>query len=264
MKITQVRNATIIIEYNNTKFLIDPWLAPKNSMPGFDTAINSEIRQPRVELPFEIEKIVNTDAVIITHVHPDHWDEYAENAIRKDMKIFVQSETDKKFIISRGFRNVEILTQDGNLCGKIKLFKTGCQHGRREILKPLCDQIGMPYDSMGVVFKSDEEKTLYIAGDTIYCQEVQDALDKFTPEVVVVNACGATVLNGERLIMKEDDLDELFKHAPYAIVIASHMDTVSHLSITRKDLKEYAKKNNIKNLLIPDDGETLTFTRSST
>ena len=57
MKITQVRNATIIVEYNNTKFLIDPWLMPKDYMPGFDTAINSEIRQPRVELPFEIEKI---------------------------------------------------------------------------------------------------------------------------------------------------------------------------------------------------------------
>ena len=59
MKITQVRNATIIVEYNNTKFLIDPWLMPKDYMPGFDTAINSEIRQPRAELPFEIEKITN-------------------------------------------------------------------------------------------------------------------------------------------------------------------------------------------------------------
>lgn len=58
MKITQVRNATIIVEYNNTKFLIDPWLMPKDYMPGFDTAINSEIRQPRVELPFEIEKLL--------------------------------------------------------------------------------------------------------------------------------------------------------------------------------------------------------------
>ena len=65
MKITQVRNATIIVEYNNTKFLIDPWLMPKDYMPGFDTAINSEIRQPRVELPFEIEKILTLLLLLI-------------------------------------------------------------------------------------------------------------------------------------------------------------------------------------------------------
>ena len=50
MKITQVRNATIIVEYNNKKFLVDPWLMPKDYMPGFDVAINSKIRQPRIKI----------------------------------------------------------------------------------------------------------------------------------------------------------------------------------------------------------------------
>ena len=101
MKITQVRNATIIVEYNNTKFLIDPWLMPKDYMPGFDTAINSEIHQPKVELPFEIEKIVDVNAVIITHIHPDHWDEFAENALDKNIKVFVQSIIDKDYVITK-------------------------------------------------------------------------------------------------------------------------------------------------------------------
>ena len=84
MKITQIRNATLIIEYNNNKFLIDPWLGPKNYMPGFDSAINAQIRQPRVELPFAINEIVNVDAVIVTHVHTDNWDEFAEKALDKN------------------------------------------------------------------------------------------------------------------------------------------------------------------------------------
>ena len=109
MKITQVRNATIIVEYNNKKFLVDPWLMPKDYMPGFDVAINSETRQPRINLPFEIEKIVDVDAVIITHIHPDHWDEFAEKSINKDIKVFVQSDIDKNYVMSKGFRNVEIM-----------------------------------------------------------------------------------------------------------------------------------------------------------
>ena len=263
MKITQVRNATIIVKYNETKFLIDPWLMPKDYMPGFDTAINSEIRQPRVELPFEIEKIVDVDAVIITHIHPDHWDEFAENALDKNIKVFVQSIIDKDYIISKRFTNVEIIQESGTEYNGITLYKTGTQHGKREIIKPLCESIGMPYDAMGVVFKSNNEKTLYIAGDTIWCSEVSEAVKKFNPEIIVINACAATVLNGERLIMNIDDVKEILQNAPNATIIASHMDTVSHLSVTRNDLKEFSNKNNIDNLLIPEDGEVIDFTRNN-
>ena len=251
MKITQVRSATIIVEYNNTKFLVDPWLMPKDYMPGFDVAINSDVRQPRVELPFGIEKIVDVDAVIITHIHPDHWDEFAENALDKNIKVFVQSIIDKDYVITKGFTNVEIIQESGTEYNGITLYKTGTQHGKREIIKPLCDSIGLPYDAMGVVFKSNDEKTLYIAGDTIWCEEVKAAL---------VNACAATVLNGERLIMNIDDVKEVLQHAPNSTVIASHMDTVSHLSVTRNDLKGFKNKNNIDNLLIPEDGEIIDFT----
>ena len=41
------------------------------------------------------------------------------------------------------------------------------------------------------------------------------------------------------------------------------MDTVSHLSVTRNDLKEFKNKNNIDNLLIPEDGEIIDFARNS-
>lgn len=260
MKITQVRSATIIVEYNNTKFLVDPWLMPKDYMPGFDVAINSDVRQTRVELPFGIEKIVDVDAVIITHIHPDHWDEFAENALDKNIKVFVQSIIDKDYVITKGFTNVEIIQESGTEYNGITLYKTGTQHGKREIIKPLCDSIGLPYDAMGVVFKSNDEKTLYIAGDTIWCEEVKAALEKYSPDVIVVNACAATVLNGERLIMNIDDVKEVLQHAPNSTVIASHMDTVSHLSVTRNDLKGFKNKNNIDNLLIPEDGEIIDFT----
>lgn len=258
MKITQIRNATIIVNFNNMTFLVDPWLAPKDSMPGFDSAINSQIRQPRVELPCKINEIPRTDAVIVTHIHPDHWDEYAEDYLNKETQIFVQSDIDREYLNSIGFINVEVLSDEGTEFKGISLYKTYCQHGKRETIKPICEQIGMPYDSMGIVFKSKGEKTLYIAGDTIWCEEVENALHKYNPDVVVVNACGATVLSGERIIMNIEDVDKVIKNTNNTTtIIASHMDTVSHLTVTREDLKEYTKSNHITNLLIPADGETI-------
>lgn len=259
MKITQIRNATLIIEYNNTKILIDPWLMSKEAMPGFDAAINAQIRQPRVDLPMEINKIIDVDAVIITHIHPDHWDEIAEKSIPKNTKIFVQSEQDKNYILSKDFSNVEILSSEGTIYNNITLYKTKTQHGKREIIKPLCESIGMPYDAMGVIFKANTEKTLYLAGDTIWCNEVEEAITKYTPEIIIINACAATVLNGERLIMNTDDILEVIKKSPKSIIIASHMDTVSHLTVTRKDLQDFKTKNTLDKLLIPNDGESLIF-----
>lgn len=259
MKITQIRNATLIVEYNQTKFLIDPWLGPKEYMPGFEGALNPQVRQPRVELPFPIPQITAVDAIILTHVHPDHWDHFAEEALNKQLPFFVQSATDQQFIRSKGFKQVSVLTPQGTEFHHILLFKTPGQHGKREIIQPVCQQLGMPYDAMGVVFKSEGQPTLYLAGDTIWCPEVQNTLDAFHPDVIIVNACAACVANGEHLIMGKEDVLQTVHYAPYAKVIASHMDTVSHLSVTRQDLKKLAQEHQLTNLLIPDDGETLTF-----
>jgi hypothetical protein len=115
----------------------------------------------------------------------------------------------------------------------------------------------MPYDAMGIVFKSDKEKTLYVAGDTIWCDEVITAIDKFNPEIIVINACGATVLvgEGERLIMDIEDVKAISNYAKNSIIIASHMDTVSHLTVTREDIKSLK----LNNVVVPDDNEILEF-----
>lgn len=255
MLIHQIRNATLIITYKDKKFLIDPWLMPKDYMPGFEMAVNANVRQPRVELPLSVEKIVDVDAVILTHFHPDHWDEFAIKAIDKKIPFFVQNEVDQKQIQSLGFSDVRVVSVSGTEFDGITLYKTFGQHGKREIIKPLCEQVNMAYDAMGVVFKAKNEKTLYVAGDTIWCEEVVEAIDKFAPDVIVVNACGATLLNGERIIMNDEDVKTLTEYAPKAVIIASHMDTVSHLTVTRNDIR----KMKLNNVLVPEDNEIMEF-----
>lgn len=254
MIIQQVRNATLIITYHETRFLIDPWLLPKGAMPGFDSAVHAEVRQPRCDLPLEPEKIVAVDAVILTHWHPDHIDRIALEALRKDIPFFVQNEADRDIISQHGFTRVQIVKEEGTSFHGVKLVKTGTQHGERAIIKPICDNIGMPYDAMGIVFSAENEKKLYLAGDTIWCEEVMRTLDTYHPEIVIINACGARVATGDRLIMDIEDVKQISAYIPESLIIASHMDTVSHLTVTRADLREL----NLKNLAIPEDGEVIT------
>lgn len=117
----------------------------------------------------------------------------------------------------------------------------------------------MPYDAMGAVLKAPDEKTLYIAGDTIWCQEVKEALSTYSPDVIIVNCCEATILNGERLIMGLDDLRDLIQHSPQLKIIASHLDAVSHLKVTRADIMSFIEQEHTSNILVPADGESINI-----
>ena len=89
MHITQVRNATLLIDYAGTRFLIDPMLSAKDSLPGFEGTANSHLRNPLVELPLPLAELIDVDAVIVTHDHPDHWDLAAQQQIPKHLPLFV-------------------------------------------------------------------------------------------------------------------------------------------------------------------------------
>lgn len=62
-----------------------------------------------------MEQILDVDAVIVTHIHLDHFDPSAIELIPKDMKIFTQNDDEARQIKEAGFKDVEILTEEGIL-----------------------------------------------------------------------------------------------------------------------------------------------------
>ena len=256
MQFTQIRNATLKINYGGKKILIDPWLAGKGTLPGFGGTINEHIRNPTSELPMSIDEIINVDAIILTHDHPDHWDDVAKKAIPKDMLIFTQHEKDAKAVKSAGFNNVQILNEVNDYEG-ITLIKTPGQHGSPKVVEGMKELLG---EVSGIILKHPKEKTFYIAGDTIWCEEVEKSLKKYHPDVVVLNSCDAQVIGNESIIMGKEDIYEVYKAAPEATIIASHMEAVNHATLTRKELGEFLRaKEMTQRVLIPDDGESYTF-----
>ncbi len=134
MKITQIRNATQIIQYAGKTFLIDPLLAPKGSYPGFAGTARAEIRNPTVELPCDLTTLLNVDALIVTHLHEDHWDETASRVVPKDKLIYVQNEQDAESLHKQGFTHLTVLADETKF-GDITLHKTT---GQRRLRSHLC------------------------------------------------------------------------------------------------------------------------------
>lgn len=107
MDIRLVRNATLVLQYADKRFLIDPFFAAKGTLPPFPNTPNQDTPNPLVDLPLPIEELTQVDAVIVTHLHPDHFDEAAKAALPKGIKMYAQNERDAELIKKEGFLHVE-------------------------------------------------------------------------------------------------------------------------------------------------------------
>lgn len=211
-----------------------------------------------VELPVDVKTLLDADAVIVTHTHDDHWDQAAIELIAKDKPVYVQNDSDAALLRSRGFTLLTVMTEETTF-GDIRIAKTqGGQHGtdRAYAVPELAERLG---EACGVVFRHPDEKTLYIAGDTIWREEVAADLQKHQPDVVVLNAGYAHVLGFGPIIMGDQDVLNVH-FMPQAQIVATHMEAINHCLLTRHALREYAEANQFSDALsIPQDGESVIF-----
>lgn len=260
-QVQQIRNATVKISYGDTTFLIDPMLAEQGAYPGFEDTYRSELRNPLVGLSMPAEDVIDgTDAVIVTHTHLDHWDAAAQELLPKDIPLFAQNATDAKLIRSQGFSDVRIL-EDGTEFGGVQLHKTGGQHGSDTLyaVPELAQSLG---EVMGVVFEAPGQKTTYLVGDTVWREEVEQALERFNPEVIVLNAGAAEVtgFEGDPIIMGKKDTLRTHQAIPTATIIAVHIDAVNHMTLSRAELADYVQEEGIQDyVFVPADGEVISF-----
>ena len=256
-KITQIRNATLRIDYGGVRFLVDPMLADRHSFPGFPGTANSEQHNPMVHLPLPIADIVDVDAVIVTHLHEDHWDQAARDALPKDLPVFAQNDADAEVIRGQGFTDVRVLSENSEFDG-VRLIKTAGRHGTQAHYEVMAALLG---DVCGVVFNHPEEKTIYLAGDTIWNENVDAVLSAHAPEIAILNAGYAMVqgIDGG-IIMGTEDVLRVHQAAPEARLIASHMEAINHCVLTRAELRAFAAEEGFSDkLLTPGDGETYTI-----
>ena len=174
----------------------------------------------------------------------------------KSIKIFVQDIFDKHALEKSHFNNIDLLQEEGTIYDNVKLFKTNCRHGIRETAEPIFLANGMRWESMGVVFKSEQEPTLYIAGDTIWYEGIKQTLDTYTPEYVIVNAACTQKADSTPLTMGIDDIKALHEYYPMAKIIASHLDCAGHSTLCRKDIIESDIKDYV---YLPADGELMIY-----
>ena len=264
-KIRQIRNATLRVRFGGVEFLIDPWLVGRAEGMTFrkgpfasevvDPA-QLDVVMPMCELSIPIAEVLKgVDAYVLTHLHPDHFDMAADGALGakldKTVPLFVQNEDELAKMKVSGFTSASTFSAQGTVFRGVTLRRTYAKHGTKVSCGP----------ASGVFLSSPaEKKTLWIMGDTVWCDETAKAMSALKPDIVVLNTCAARFKTFGRLIMDDADVESVCRAAPNATVIASHMDTVAHASLTRSTLKAALERRGLASrVLMPDDGEAYSF-----
>ncbi len=250
MHIQLIRHATVILTLSGKKILIDPMLSPQGTMAPVPDSANQK-PNPLVELPVDPTALLDVDAVLLTHTHRDHFDDRAKELIPKNLPVFCQPEDAAK-LEQFGFYDVRPVNQSLTWDG-IRFIRTSGHHGTDEIGEKMAPV-------SGYLLQSDAEPYLYIAGDTVWCQEVAKALETYSPQTILLNGGAAEFLTGGPITMTAQDIAQVAFHVPKAKIIVVHMEAFNHCFLTRKDLRNYLRENGLNQRVnCPENGEIITI-----
>lgn len=249
MKLQLICNATLRLEYAGHLILIDPFFAPKHSRDPF---VGKE-RNPTVKLPLSPEEIMqNIELLIVSHLHSDHFDPLAQELLPKNLPLICQS-GDEPTIKEKGFTDVRPLEKSIEW-NAIKINHTEGNHGSGKWL----ERMG---SVMGFVLHAENEPTVYWAGDTIWYSAVQQAIELYKPDIIITHSSGALFEEDSPIVMDAEQTIEVCSNAPQAKIVAVHMESLDHGTVSRDNLRQAAIQAGIseERLLIPMDGEYLEF-----
>lgn len=253
MKVQLVRHATMLISYGGKEILVDPLLSPAGEMPPISCSPNSR-RNPIIDLPvvFDQTTLATVDAILLTHTHQDHFDQAATALLPKSIPVLCQPDDEVK-LQQLGFLSVlPVFTARRWNC--IDFFRTGGRHGHG-LVKKLMGPVS------GYVLKALDEPALYIAGDTVWCPEVEGALEAYRPQMVVVFAGAAQFVSGGPITMTAEDVGRVCRKAPGSKIVVVHMEAFNHCLLSRSELAQYLQKEQLTDqVFVPNDGEGFEFT----
>jgi L-ascorbate metabolism protein UlaG (beta-lactamase superfamily) len=236
VRLTLVRHATLLVELGGRRILVEPMLDPPGVRPPVEDTPNPR-PNPLVPLPLPPEEVVaGLDAVMVTHLHRDHFDDTGARLVPRDVPVFCQPEDEERLReLGLDARPVDAdLAWDG-----LRIARTGGRHGSDEAtIAALAPVSGFVVDE------------LYLAGDTVWCPEVEEAIERHRPRVAVVNGSGARFLEGGPLVMTAAQVREVVERVPTVVVV--HLEAVNHCLETRAEVRAA-----VPEALVPEDGETM-------
>lgn len=161
------------------------------------------MKETRYSAAYAVSKVLeDVNYVLVSHMHSDH---VTPDHLPRDIMLIFQNEYDMNTAKEMGLTNIFCFSEDVLQLQGVIITRVDGQHGDTAKLTEKMGPVS------GFMFEAENEKTIYVARDTIYYDGIQKAVDRFDPAAVIVNACDAGSPMG-RMIMNKEDIVALCKY----------------------------------------------------
>jgi L-ascorbate metabolism protein UlaG (beta-lactamase superfamily) len=156
---------------------------------------------------------------------------------------------DEEALRGRGLQDVRPVQDGFEGLGWLEVVRTPARHGTGELAEAMAPVSGF-------VLRAEGEPSLYLAGDSVLFDGVEDVLREERPDVTVVHGGGARFLQGDPITMDADQVARVGQLVPSdARVVAVHFEAINHCVVTRAEQHEVIGRQGVANVvLVPRTG----------
>lgn len=266
VSLTFVGNATVLLRYGNLTVLTDPNFLHRGQHAYLGYGLVSARRH---DPAIDVRDLPPLDAIVLSHLHGDHWDRVAERHLDRDLPVLTTPHASKK-LHRKGFsRAVGLRTWQRHtlVAGDVQVVVTSMpgEHApvvARRLLPPVMGSV-LEFGSVG----GPVERRLYISGDTLFVDALRE-IPRRHPDLHagVVHLGGTRLPAGARLpfgltvTMDGRQGADLVELLALPKVVPVHFDDYTVFASPLGDFRDEATRRGFgERVVYVDRGETVTL-----
>lgn len=247
-----VGTATVLIRWGPFTLLTDPNFLHRGQYAWLGRGLVSRrLTEPAVA----VSELPDLDAVVLSHLHGDHWDRVARRGLDRGLPILTTPHAARRLQGLHGYRRASglrtweqhVLTKGGSTMTLTALPAVHAHGAARSLLPPV---MGSLLDLAGPSGRT--ELRLYLTGDTVVFDGIREIARRCGPIDAAVVHLGGTTLPGGAVVTLDGvagaDLVEIVR--PHRVLPVHHDD----YSVFKSSLADFRSEMERRGL-----GDTVTY-----
>ncbi len=253
-----IGNATVLLRVAGFTILTDPTFIHKHEQTWLGGGLHTtRLTDPAIELA----DLPPLDLVLLSHFHGDHFDQVAERDLDRTLPI-VTTPQSAQALEERGFTNCRPLDVWESLDVKkgparLRITATPARHGPPVVDLVLPDVMGSILD---IKTGSGDESRIYITGDTLIIDELQEIPRRFPDIDIALLHLGGTRVLGILVSMDAKQGVEAMRIVDPDLAIPIHYNDYDVFTSPLSDFQEEVRAAGLEDRVhYLSHGETYTF-----
>ena len=229
--IKYIGGATACLEVAGLRFLTDPTFDAKDTKYDTGLYVLHKLNNPAIT----VDKIGKIDFVLLSHDHHfDNLDNEGRKLLSSVNKVFTTSLGAERLganaIGLNNWETIEVPTKDNRV---LTITGTPCRHG------PIDGDRG-PVTGFVLNFKNETQGAVYITGDTVWYEGVEEVAKRFDVRTVVLFMGAAVVkkVGPAHLTMTVDESLKLTRFFDNATIIPMHFEGWEHFTESKIEIEK--------------------------